>query len=74
MMRALSAVLLGAVALMQSGTAQGPTFRSRTDLVSVDVAVNPTSIRSGPVVVTDGAVMELELGLACPPATSTGLA
>jgi VWFA-related protein len=38
-MRLLSAALLGVVWLMQAGTAQGPTFRSRTDLVTVDVAV-----------------------------------
>ena len=41
------AAILGAVWLMQSGTAQGPTFRSRTDLVTVDVAVTQ---RGAPVV------------------------
>ena len=39
MMKGLGAVLCGVAWLMQSVTPQLPTFRSRTDLVTVDVAV-----------------------------------
>ena len=43
-------------------------------LVSVAIAANVTNIRSGPVVVTDGAVTAVAAAFACPADASTGLA